>query len=163
MSSSTIAEPAHARARTRRDPLENPNPQPPQAFSTAFPDGSATLESTSAEMVLLLDSVPVTGNTAAGDGGGIFIDPHQKGPGTTNVTLVFVNSEVSGNSAAGGGGGVALDAGVSVVLSGLNVSNNTADSGAVRKGPARRNLAADAPRSACAYRTATGGGKSRFA
>lgn len=110
-------------------------PQEAAAAAGGFGTGNGTLfESTSTSMVLLMDAVTVTGNRAlGGNGGGIFVDPHSAGPGNTNITLVYVDSEVSGNLASGGGGGISANEGVSVVLRGLLVADNVAAKGSVRK------------------------------
>lgn len=101
-------------------------------MSSALPSGSATLESSSTELVVLLDRVNLRNNTATrGSGGGLFVDSHQGRPGVSGVTLVHVDSEVSGNRAGGSGGGISAD-GSAVVLSGLNVTGNAAAAGKAR-------------------------------
>ena len=70
--------------------------------------------------ILNLTNSAISGNTAAGEGGGIFND------GELNLT----NSAISGNTAAGEGGGIisATDAGT-ITLTNSTISGNTASLG----------------------------------
>jgi CSLREA domain-containing protein len=71
---------------------------------------------------LTLTNVTITGNTAAGDGGGIAISE------AYNVDIAIENSTISGNTAAGDGGGIAISEAynVDIAIENSTISGNTA-------------------------------------
>ena len=68
---------------------------------------------------LTLDHVVITGNTSAGEGGGVDFD------GSNNATLAITNSTISGNTAASYGGGLSLGSGA-VTITNSSITGNTA-------------------------------------
>jgi hypothetical protein len=68
---------------------------------------------------LSLDDVALTGNTALGNGGGLFADGF-------GATLTVRNSTISGNAARGGGGAYVEDTKGATVFSGVVIDGNTA-------------------------------------
>jgi predicted outer membrane repeat protein len=68
-------------------------------------------------LVLTLNNVEITGNTAKDDGGGIYF---------SNGTLTIVDSTISGNTADDEGGGMDFDDGTLTIVE-STISGNTAD------------------------------------
>jgi hypothetical protein len=72
---------------------------------------------------LVLDNVVVSGNTATGDGGGLWLD----GP---NMDVTIRNSTISGNNAADEGGGIySEDNGGPLLITDSRITGNTAANG----------------------------------
>ena len=68
---------------------------------------------------LTLDDVALTGNTAAAEGGGLYVDGFA-------ATLTVRNSTISGNVARGGGGAYVEDTGGITTFDGVVIDGNTA-------------------------------------
>lgn len=73
---------------------------------------------------LVLDGLVITGNTAAGDGGGLWADGF-------NMDLTIRNTTISGNTSGGDGGGVYIEdtGGPLLIQNTVITGNNAADDG----------------------------------